>query len=918
MKIQHLSVDEACLSLRSSPLGLLHVEAERRLSEFGRNRVERVRGTPLFVRLLKEFIQFFALILWVAAGLAFVAEWQDPGAGMATLGVAILGVILVNGLFSFCQEYRAEQAMAALQKLLPHQVKVLRDGKVNQLLAEELVPGDVILLDDGDDIPADCRVIESFGVRVNNATVTGESVPQARVSSPATEEELLDSNNVLLAGTSLVAGQAKALVFATGVHTEFGKIAHLTQGTHEILSPLQKEIQRLSRLVVFLSVGLGVIFFLLGQALGLTFWHNFMFAIGIIVANVPEGLLPTVTLALAIGSQRMARKNALIRHLPSVETLGSVSVICTDKTGTLTQNRMAVTKLFLSQQFHDPAELSSSEGLRKRHRPFFEAALLCQTLKEIEHGGQRTVVGDPMEIALVRLATECLPVPPAYPRVDEIPFDSDRRRLSTLHGTPQGLVLYTKGALEALLPLCSWVLTSAEIQPLRADLQKELLSAQETLAAQGLRVLAVAHRTVPEACDHDRLEESLTLTGLVGLEDPPRPEVPAAIAKCKEAGIQVVMVTGDNPHTAQAIARQVGLLQGDSPAVITGDRLRRMSAIQLQLALDLPEILFARVSADQKMRVVSALKAKGHIVAVTGDGVNDAPALRQADIGIAMGLTGTDVAREAADMVLLDDNFASIVAAVEEGRAVFANIRKFLTYILTHNVPELVPYLAFVLLKVPPALTVIQILAVDLGTDMLPAVALGAEKPESAAMHRPPRSRGERLINWPLLVRAYLFLGPLEATAAMAAFFFVLTGSGWVYGQPLAANDLLYQQATTACLSAIIIMQVANVFLCRSEQASVFGFGLLNNRLIWVGIVMELVLILLIDYTPLGNRLFGTASIDGAVWLFAIPFALGMLTLEELRKWFVRRRPLLTCSQPRLLPGSPVRTSPSTHIRSGG
>jgi calcium-translocating P-type ATPase len=890
MKIHHLGVNEVVQSFHSSLEGLSTAEAKRRLSEFGHNRVERVRGAPLLVRFLQGFTHFFALILWVAAGLAFLAEFKEPGTGMATLGFAILGVIVVNGLFSFWQEFRAEQAMAALQKLLPHQVKVLRDKKVRQSPAEELVPGDVILLDDGDDIPADCRLLEAFSVRVNNATVTGESLPQARDERPSREEELLHSRNILLAGTSLVSGQAKALVFATGMHTEFGKIAHLTQATREVLSPLQKEIARLSRLVAFLSLGLGVVFFFIGRVLELSFWHNLLFAIGIIIANVPEGLLPTVTLALAMGSQRMAKKNALIRHLPSVETLGSATVICTDKTGTLTENRMVVRRLFLSQRFHDVVRVDELAGLAKTHWLFFEAALLCHTLKEAEQEGRQTVLGDPMELALVDMARSVLGEREAYPRVDEVPFDSDRKRLSVLHRTSEGLVLYTKGALEALLPLCSRVQLSGEVCPLSMELQKEFLLAQDNLAADGLRVLAFAYRTVPETYDRDHLEEGLILSGLAGLEDPPRPEVPAATRRCKEAGIKVIMVTGDHPHTARAIARQIGLFKADHSLSITGEELRRMSPTQLQLALDVPEILFARVSADQKMRIVNALKAKGQVVAVTGDGVNDAPALRKADIGIAMGQTGTDVARAAADMILLDDNFATIVAAIEEGRAVFANIRKFFTYILTHNIPELVPYLAFVLFKVPPALTVVQILAVDLGTDMLPAVALGAEKPEPQSMQRPPRSRSERLVNWPLLARAYLFLGLLEAFAAMSAFFFVLRGGAWLYGQALPPNDPLYVQATTACLTTIVVMQVANVFLCRSERAAAFSSALFSNRLILAGIFLELVLILLIDYNPVGNWLFGTSPIAGNVWLLVIPFALGMVVLEEFRKWLRRRR----------------------------
>ncbi len=887
-KIHRMTVAEAIASLHSNPEGLSSPEARRRLLEFGPNQVERIRETPPLISLLKEFTHFFALILWVAAGLAFFAEWRNPGEGMVALGFAILGVILVNGLFSFWQEYRAGRAISALEKLLPHRVKALRDGKMELIPAPGLVPGDVILLEEGDDIPADCRLIQAFGVRVNNATITGESLPRAGDERPSLEEELIRSRNILFAGTSIVSGQARALVFATGMRTEFGKIAHLTQTVGEALSPLQKEIVFLSRVVALLATALGTAFFLAGQALGLSFWANFIFAIGIIVANVPEGLLPTVTLALAMGSQRMARRNALIRHLPAVETLGSATVICTDKTGTLTQNRLVVKKIFLVDGFYDlgPGQL---HALKDPYRPFFEVALLCQDLKETEREGKRELFGDPLEVALVEMAKGAISELADHRRLDEIPFDSDRKRLSILYGTQGGQTLYTKGALEMLLPLCREVRVGAEVEPLGPVLREKFLQAQETMAGEGLRVLAMAYRPVPEGCDRSHLEEGLILTGLVGLEDPPRPEVPEAIRRCRNARIKVIMITGDHPRTARAVARQIGLVQTTNPRIVTGEQLRQISDTQLQLALDAPEIIFARVGADQKMRIVNALKAKREVVAVTGDGVNDAPALKMADIGIAMGITGTDVAREAADMVLMDDNFASIVAAVEEGRAVFENIRKFLTYILTSNVPEIVPYLAFVLFKIPLPLTIIQILAVDLGTDMLPALGLGSERPEPRIMERPPRRRRERLLSWPLLLRAYLFLGIMEAAAAMAAFFFVLDGGGWQYGQVLPRNDLLYLQATTACLSAIVVMQVANVFLCRSERESTFTFGFFSNRLLLAGILTEISLILLIDYTQVGNLIFGTAPIPKEVWLFVVPFALGMVTFEEARKWLVKK-----------------------------
>jgi len=885
MKIHHLSVAEALASLSSGTNGLTQAEATHRLQEFGQNRVEHLVGLSLWLRFLQNFTHFFALILWLAAGLAFVAKFFDPGEGMATLGWAILGVILINGVFSFWQEYRAERALAALENLLPRQVKVRRDGQARQVPAEEIVPGDLLLLAEGDDVPADCRLIEAFSVRVNLATVTGESLPKAMETGPSAEENFLHAKNVLLAGTALVSGEAQAVVFATGAHTEFGKIARLTQTAAETISPLQREIAHLSRLVAALATLLGAVFFLIGHMLGLTFWQNFIFAIGIIVANVPEGLLPTVTLALAMATQRMAARNALVRHLPAVETLGAATVILTDKTGTLTQNRMAVKRLFLAGDFVTPAQAAGDPALAAMRAPLFEAARLCHDLKA---AGDEWL-GDPMEIALVQMARRAPPRHSDCPKVDEIPFDAERKRLSTLHRTMSGLTLYTKGAPETVLPLCRFVLTAGGIELLTAEWEARFDAAHDEMMENGLRVLAFACRSVAADYQHGRLEEEMVLVGLTGLEDPPRQGVPEAVAKCREAGIRVIMCTGDHPRTATAIGREIGLIRSIDPTVITGEALRRMSNTQLQLALNAPEILFARVSADQKLRVVTALKRKKHIVAVTGDGVNDAPALKHADIGIAMGLSGTDVARESADMILLDDNFASIVAAVEEGRAVYDNIRKFLTYILTHNFAELVPYLAFVLFRIPLPLTVMQILAIDLVTDTMPALALGAEAPHPSTMKRPPRPRSQRLLDWPLALRAYLFLGVIEATAAMAAFFFVLHAAGWHYGQELARLAPLYLQATTATLSAIILMQVVNVFLCRDSRDSLFTSGTSGNRLILGGIAVELALILLIDYTPWGNRIFDTAPIGAEVWLFVIPFAAGMVVLEEIRKWLVRK-----------------------------
>jgi calcium-translocating P-type ATPase len=894
VRINRLSPDAALASLRSARDGLASDEAARRLAEFGPNRLEEVRRTPLWLRAARQFTHFFAIVLWVAAALAFWGALHDPASGMGALGAAIVGVIVVNGAFSFWQERRAEEAVAALKAILPRQATVLRDGAAQRLPIEALVPGDVVLVQEGDDVPADCRLIEGTALRVNVATITGESLPKVRTPAPTEEDDPLAARCLLLAGTSVVSGDGKGLVFATGMRTEFGKIVHLTQAAGEPPSPLQVEIARLSRLVAAAAGVLGVAFFAIGQAIGLGFWTNFLFAIGIIVANVPEGLLPTVTLALAMATQRMAKRNALIRRLPAAEALGAATVIVTDKTGTLTANRMSAVRAWFADGARELERLDPAEAVR--FAPFFDCARHCHNVRRVGENGRDRLLGDPMEVALIEMARRVRLAAPLA-RVDEIPFDADRRRMSTLHASLAGLVLYCKGAVESVLPLCTRALgANGEPVPLTGELQERFLAAQDEMAEQGLRVLALAWRRVPEGSARERLESELVLAGLVGLADPPRPEVPEAIARCRSAGIRVIMVTGDHPHTAQAIAREVGLAR--APTVVAGAELARLSDTQLQLVLDRPtgsdlaadEILFARVTADQKMRVVDALKRKGHVVAATGDGVNDAPALKRADIGIAMGIAGTDVAREAADMVLLDDNFASIVAAIEEGRAVFQNIRKFLTYILTSNVPELIPYLAFVLFRIPLPLTVVQILAVDLGTDLVPALALGAEAPAKETMEQPPRPRDERLLTWGLIARAYLWLGMLEAAGAMAAFFFVLMGSGWTYGETLAPTDPLYLQATTACLAAIVVMQVVNVFLCRDDRRSAFAYGLASNPLLLWGIAVELALILAIVYTPLGQMLFGTAPVSAAAWLFMVPFAVAMVALEEGRKAIVRAR----------------------------
>jgi calcium-translocating P-type ATPase len=845
--------------------------------------VERSRGDPVSLRLARAFANFFAVILWVAAGLALLAERAQPGQGMATLAIAILGVIVVNGVFSFWQEAKAERALAELERLLPQDVKAIRGGVERVVPREELVPGDVIVVEEGDEVPADARVIEAHRLRVVEAAMTGEAEPTDRDGEPSTAADPALASNMLLAGTSVVAGRGRAVVVAIGMATALGKIASLTQSAGDALSPLQKEMVRVSRALAVVAGALGAVFFGIGRALHLPFWDSFLFGIGILVANVPEGLLPTVTLALAMASQRMAKRNVLIRHLPAVETLGSTTVICSDKTGTLTQNRMEVVRAYVSGREVAAARFSvGSLGAS-----LVGGARACHSLERVVEEGRERLVGDPMEVALVEAAAR-IGAGEEPERVDEIPFDADRKRLTVLVSERGRLALFTKGAVETVLPLCSRIEEGGGERPISVADCERVIAAQDTMARSGLRVLAFAHKGVAEKADPASLERDLVLSGLVALHDPPRPEVAGAVRSCRAAGVRTIMVTGDHPATAVAIAREIDMVRGESPVVVTGPELSRMSDAQLGLSLDAEEVIFARTKPEQKMRIVQALQRKKHVVAVTGDGVNDAPALKCADVGVAMGKTGTDVARGAADIVLADDNFASIVAGIEEGRAAFANIRKFLTYILTSNVPELVPYLLFVLLKIPLPLTVAQILAVDLGTDMMPALALGIEPPDPGAMEKPPRPREERLLDAKLLLRAYVFLGLFESAAALAGFYFVLHASGWVYGQQAVAAPI-YREATAATFAGIVMAQIANLFLCRSETRSAFSMGLGQNRWIWIGLSVEIAILGFVVFTPWGQALFGTAPVRPGAWLFVVPFVAAMIGAEELRKAWARR-----------------------------
>jgi potassium/sodium efflux P-type ATPase len=946
-------------SLNSVATGLSEDEAAHRLQQFGANELPEPAHRPLWLRFTDQLTHFMALLLWVAGTLAFISRTPE-------LGWAIWAVIWINAIFSFWQEFQAEQALAALKKVLPMQVKVERNGQLQQIPARELVRGDVMQLEEGDRISADARLVSAESLSIDVSVMTGESLPVARNPEPVSLRETVpirggktllrqgeqplqervnpaEIANLVLAGSTVAAGRAVAVVYATGTQTEFGQVAHLTTEVKREPSTLEVQITRIVRIITAIAIGMGATVFLLSYFLiGLDITESFIFAIGIIVANVPEGLLPTVTLALALGVKRMARQNALVRRLSAVETLSATTVICTDKTGTLTKNEMTVRYLWLPPDlaadpatFNDPIEITGAgydPTSGKIDLPANATAidranllLLCSALcsnarlVHLEAPSRWQEIGDPTEAALLVAAAKAglnlAQRQQQLPRLREIPFDSRRRMMTVvLNWQAADLWLdqspylaFTKGAPLEVLKHCHGILDNGVARELTQAVWQQVVQANDDLACQGFRVLGLAARKgSQELLDlpAQELEQNLIFVGLVAMFDPPRPEVKGAIERCHTAGIKVTMVTGDYGLTAEAIARNIGLVVGEQVRIVTGESMGQLSAAQLRQTLKYRGgLVFARMSPEHKLRLVQAYKDIGEVVAVTGDGVNDAPALRAANIGIAMGLNGTDVAREAADIVLTDDNFATIVVAIEQGRSIYQNIRKFMTYILASNVPEIVPFLGMVALKIPPALTILQILAVDLGTDMVPALALGAESPEPGIMERPPRPRKESLLNGALLLRAYGFLGATEAVLSMAGFFLVWSGHGYsladlqqVTPAILAhtanpAVTAIYRQSTTMTLAIIVACQVGNLFACRSDLRSAFRQSWSNNNsLLWFGICFECVaLFAFIDFPPF-RYVFATASLAPQHWLLVLACPPLLLGTEELRKVWLRRQ----------------------------
>lgn len=900
-------IEQLLNKLRTTSNGLTQTEATKRQTTYGPNMINHSKQKSQIKAFLKNFISLMAILLWVSGLIAMLT-------GSMELGIAIWLVNIINGIFSFWQEHKAAKATDSLMAMLPTYTRVYRDGKIEQLNATELVPGDVFELQAGNSVPVDARLLEATSVQVDQSALTGETVPESKNVKFLSGEGKFSESDLVYAGTTVGAGDGKAVAIATGMKTEFGKIASLTQKQNKEVSPLQNELNRLTKQISLIAMGIGLAFFV---AAILVVHHpvaqSFIFALGMIVAFIPEGLLPTVTLSLAQGVQRMAKKHALVKDLNSVETLGETTVICSDKTGTLTQNQMTVNHIWLPSGIYTVSGQGYvNNGKIQKHQqdidyqtdPDLKQLLTIAgfnndtSVEYAKDTNKPKILGTPTEAALIILAQKAgFPIEESLknsPRLKELPFDSDRKRMTTIHQQGNQLLVAVKGSLSDLLKQCTTIQDHGNVRQITADDKKAISQANRMYATKGLRSLSFAYQTIPytgpEQLDKmtiENTEQNLTFVGLTVMADPPRPEIYDAVKKCHNAKIKIIMVTGDSEITAKSIAVKIGITS-DKARVVTGTELDEMNSQALTEALK-GEIIFARVAPEQKYKIVSTLQKMGQIVASTGDGVNDAPALKKANIGVAMGVTGTDVAKDAADMILTDDNFASIVAAIEEGRTVYSNIQKFLLYIFNSNVPEAIPSVLFLLSRglIPLPLTVLQILVVDLGTDMLPALGLGSEQPEPGIMNQAPRSRNSHLLDKHLILTAFAWYGAIASAVSTFAYFFVNMQNGWPV-QKLLSSGIGYNRATTMTLAAIIFCQIAAALNCRSKYTSVFKLGLFSNHRIWAGIIFEIALLAILVYTPGIQSVFNTAPLQVKDWIFLVIVPIPIFLVEELRKLIVR------------------------------
>jgi P-type Ca2+ transporter type 2C len=867
--------------VQSTPAGLTGTEATRRLLEHGPNELQAAQPISPWTILLAQFKNVLIIVLLLATALSALL-------GHGVEAVAITVIVLFAATLGFVQEYRAERAIEALRRMAAPMATVLRDGEECEVPARDLVPGDVVVLRSGNRVPADARLIEAANLQIQEAALTGESVPIekhiAPLGSPALP--LGDRRNMAHAGTVVTYGRGRAMVVATGMTTEFGKIAQLLQSVQAGKTPLQENLDKLGHVLARAALVVVAVIVALGLWRGQPFIEMLVFGIALAVAVVPEALPAVVTISLAIGVQRLVKRGALMRRLSAVETLGSTSVICSDKTGTLTKDEMTVRRLYVAGQQLDLSGAGyEPHGQFSRHgvvvdpppqasRLLQAAALACDAhIVRDEATGRWQVKGDPTEGALVVAAAKAgldkLDLDARFPRVSEIPFASETKRMTTLHAEAGGVMAFAKGAPEVILDSCEWQSTGDGQARLDAASRAAILEAVRQMANEGMRVLAVADKTGATLQDAER---DATFLGVVGMIDPPRPEVKAAIQTCAQAGIKAVMITGDHPLTAQAVARELGLLK--TGHVVTGVELEAMNDAEFERRVETIDV-YARVSPAHKLRIVTALQQNGHTVAMTGDGVNDAPALKKADIGVAMGITGTDVTKEAAAMTLTDDNFASIVAAVEEGRGIFGNIKKYLMFLLSSNIGEIGLMAGATLMGLPLPLSAVQILYVNLATDGLPALALAVDPPESDLMRRKPRSNQAGIFTRPVIT--LMTVGGLWSMLINLSLFTWALSSGRSVAEAMALTFV-----------SLVLIQFLKAYNFRSDRLSVLHRPFANRWLNWA-ILWELVLLSAVVYVPFLQEPIGTFSLALADWALVVGLALTIVPVLEAAKWMARR-----------------------------
>ncbi len=879
----------------SAETGLTIEEAEDRLKQYGPNQLAAKKRRSPWSILLAQFNSIIIWILFAAAIISgFLKEWVDS--------LAICGIIVLNSVLGFIQEFRAEKSLAALKKLSSPSSRIIRGGRSISIPSENIVRGDLIELEAGDKIPADSRLIYTTGnFATQEASLTGESVPVNKTSHPIREDEisLADRINMVYMGTSVVSGKARALVVATGMQTELGKIAGMIQEIKEDSTPLQKRLEQFGKWIVVICLVLVAMVFLLGYLRGGKLLDLFLTSVSLAVAAIPEGLPAVVTIALALGVQRMVKRHCLIRKLPSVETLGCTNVICSDKTGTLTRNEMTARAVYADGRYYSITGIGyeprgeflfgenkinplESESLVRT----MDIGVLCNGAKLIHEAGAYRILGDPTEAALLTLAAKAgIDVDHKeneYPFVAEIPFDSDRKQMTIIRRSGQNLIVFVKGAPDVLLSNCTYAEENNQVKELMHADRERILAVNNAMADQAMRVLGFAYRkleTLPETIEAGTVERGLVFAGLIALIDPPREEVKVAIENCQTAGIKSVMITGDHKNTAVAIARELGFFKTDSIAM-TGNELDEMNQEEFESIVDKTAV-YARVSPEHKLRIVKAWRKKGQVVAMTGDGVNDAPAIKEADIGVAMGITGTDVTKEVSDMVITDDNFASIVAAVEEGRGIYDNIKKFIHYLLSCNAGEILVMFTASLIGLPIPLLPIHILWVNLITDGFPALALGMDPIDKDVMKKPPR-----LLNESVLTRSggslMLIQGAFIACCSLLAFWFVL----------FFENEGLVR-ARTACFIVLSCSQLFHSFNCRSTDKSLFTIGILSNKKLVAAALFSFALQMLVVYVPFFQTIFKTEALGLFDWVLVLvisSFPFWAMELVKLIQNLVMRR----------------------------